>query len=295
MSYYTANVLLDSVKRGAAVPSSQIRLTDADMLALADEEIQTRLLPMLVLLRSEYLVTVKSEPIVSGQSTYDIPYRAVGRTIRDLKIRDGNESYSLPLIALEDTEFAQRGFYFQGDKIKLIGNPTGTLEIHYEVAPSRLALTEDCALISTVASGSVVVSAVPASISTGVGVDLVQAKQGHSIISMDATVTNVSGTTLTVATPTGLVAGDYVCPAGTSPFVMLPPEMFQVLAQAVQVRVLESIGDFEAMQLQKQRLEEKLIAVRALLTPRVRGERQAIISRNGVLASRNNRSARRWL
>jgi len=291
MSYYTSDVLLASVKRGAAVPSSQIRLSDADILALADEEIQTRLLPMLVALRSEYLVVTKLESIINGQSTYDIPYRAVGRTLRDLKVVSGGTSHSLPLISLEESQLARSGFYFQGDKIILIGQHTGSLEIHYELTPSRLVKSDECALIATVASGSIVVSALPSAIDVGVSVDLVQAKPGHTLIAVDTMITNVAGTTLTVETPASIIAGDYVCRAGTSPYVMLPPEMFRVLAQAVQVRVLESIGDFEAMQIQKQRLDEKVMAVRALLTPRIRGERQVVLARNGVLG---NRGVRRW-
>lgn len=288
-----ADELLVSVKRATALPSSQIRLSDVDMLTLADEEIQTKMLPMLTDLRNEYLVTLESFTMTAGRTEYPIPYRAIGRTLRDVTVvRAGQTTDTLPYIQPEDSYAAgQVGFFLRGDKLLLTEAQTsGTLNLYYELRPSSLVLLADCARIATLTAIDAVVVAVPSTIVTGTSVDVLEARSGHTLLGKDLSVTNVAGTTLTLAVPTAAIAGDYIAPAETSPVIMLPQEMHQVLAQAVAVRVLEAIGDFEAMGSHQARLAEKMIAVRSLLTPRVRGAAHVIINQNSFFNRNSSRS-----
>lgn len=288
-----ADELLVSVKRAAAVPASQIRLSDTDILALADEEIQTKLLPMLTELRNEYLVKVEDHSLVAGQTVYPIPYRAIGRTLRSVVIeKPGQTPDTLPYIQPEDAYSAsQVGFFLRADKVVLTSAQTGgTLRLYYEVRPSRLVTTSSCAQIASFSTTSAVVASVPSTLTTGSLVDVLEARSGHTLLGQDVTLSNVAGTTLTLAVPDGVAVGDYIAPAEQSPVIMLPPEMHQVLAQAVCVRVLEAIGDFEALASHQARLNEKIVAVRSLLTPRVRGAAHVVINQNSFFNRNSSRS-----
>lgn len=288
-----ADELLASVKRSASVPASQIRLQDTDILALADEEIQTKLLPMLTELRNEYLVKVEDTALVAGQTVYPIPYRAVGRTLRSVVIeRTGLDPDTLPYIQPEDApSYPQLGFFLRGDKVVLTRAETGgTLRLYYEVRPSKLVALSSCARIASFSTTEAVVESVPSTLTTGASVDVLEARSGHTLLGQDLTLSNVSGTTLSLAVPDGVRVGDFIAAAETSPVIMLPPEMHQVLAQATSIRVLEAIGDFESLNAQVTRLAEKMSAVRSLLTPRVRGHANVIINENSFFNRNSSRS-----
>lgn len=288
-----ADELLVSVKRATALPANQVRFSDEDILALADEELATRLLPMLTELRNEYLVRKEEVPLVGTQSVYSIPYRAIGRTLRSVTIeKPGLQPDTLPYVQPEDApSVSQVGFYLRADKLILTTPQSGgTLGLFYELRPSRLVKLSECARIASFSMTDAVVNAVPSTITTGTIVDVVEARSGHSLLGQDVPVTNVAGVTLTLAVPDGVVAGDFIAPAETSPVIMLPPEMHQVLAQAVAVRVLEGIGDFEALGSHQARLMEKMTAVRSLLTPRVRGAAHVILNTNTFFNRNSSRS-----
>ena len=81
----TTTEFLASVKRRISMPAQQSLLDDDDILSLGDECLTAYVVPMLVSIRQDYFVYVQDTPLVSGQSNYDIPYRALGRSLRDLK------------------------------------------------------------------------------------------------------------------------------------------------------------------------------------------------------------------
>lgn len=289
--------LLASIKRGVSEPASQTRLTDTDILALADEETLTRLLPMLTSTRSEFLVRKDTQTVTAGTDAYRIPYRAVGRTIRDLKYVVGGTKRSLPMLALEDEHLHAPegqsgepvGFYFMGDSIILTPVPSAaaSMEFWYELSPSALTETTNAGVVTSYTATTVTVASLPSAIVVGAQVDLIAAKPGNNILSFDLSVTNVASTTLTVsAVPSTLAVGDYVALAGYSPVVQLPKEMHQVLAQAVQCRMLEALGDFENLQVADKKLQDKIRAMNQLLMPRMEGASQVIMNPHGFLRGR---------
>lgn len=296
----TADQLLTGLKRRTIVPGAQPLLSDTDMLALADDVIQNKLVPLLIGIRQDFFVTVTEMDLVDGQEAYSIPYRAIGRTLRDVKLVDtGGAVRDMSLIALEDEhlfrwETTPIGFYFRGDKIVVVPTPGQTglsLKLWYDPKPSRLVPLDQVGIASSVMSTTVVVTAAPDTITTGTDVDFIEARSGCSILGMDAEVTNVSGTTYTFAAdtiPTGFAAGDYVSVAGTSPVIQLPDECDPLIETLTSHRMLTSLGDFDgADRLEKQAADEEK-SLKLLLEPRVQGESTKIISRNGLL--RGNRT-----
>lgn len=306
---YTADDLIKSVKRGITIPNFQALMGDDDLLALADEETLSLILPIILSLRLEYFVVKESVPIVNSQEAYDIPYRSVGRGLRDLLYTVDGVDRNIAYIEPEDTHYYSnnntasdpRGFTFRGDKIILVPSASNTsafLTLTYHARPNKLVQTTKAArvvFVNTVTK-EVTVNMVPTSISIGSQVDLLQGKQGCSMIDFDVNVTNIVGNVMTLSSVLTLTKGDWISLAETSPVLQTPEECMQVIAQAVQCRVLEAQGDTDGYNISKARLDEKIRQIKDLLTPRIEGEERKIVNRNGLLRRRNfQRNTKRYV
>ena len=129
----TADRLLAGVKRRIVIPASQSLLLDADILAMADDEIKASMVPLLTAARQDYFVTSVNVATVADQESYAVPYRAVGRGLRDLKIVDSAGLVrDVGLVTIEDAHRAidsssVSGFFFKGDSVVLVPAPADAL------------------------------------------------------------------------------------------------------------------------------------------------------------------------
>lgn len=288
----TVDDFLESVKLTCVIPENQALMTSTRILSFADEEIQNELLPCLDSLNQEYFVTMDSETMVSGTDTYSIPYRAVGRKLRDLKISDGGNVKSVIQVRLEDAHLysfqgSPMAFYYFGDKIKIVPTPnsnTISLQKFYLFRPSHLVTTSQAAQVTGVSGNNVTVSSVPTGFSASTKVDFVQGISGYSTLAYDQTITSVSGTTLTITTPpTDLAVGDYVTMKEETPVIQFPDEAYSYLVLRTAKRVLEAIADFEGAKIIAERLAQAKRNLQTLLAPRIEGEGIKIINRQGLL------------
>jgi hypothetical protein len=301
----TTAQLLDAIKRGVTVPSTQYRFTDSDLLKFADEETESVILPMLTSLRQEFLVTQQNTTTVANQAAYKIPYRAVGRTLRDLKLARSSDATfvrTLSYVSPEDTQAYTAGgsgepvaFTVRGDKVVLLPTPVDTsyvLQMFYEIKPSALVSTDEAGLITAIntSTGVVTISSSVTDFATGDEMDFVDGESGCSVKGLDIANTNVSGTSVTFAAanlPSDLAVGDYIALANETPVVQLPDELSQVLAQCVICRLLEALGDFEGLNAAQKKLEQRKEASGQLLTPRVEGAVPVVFNANGLLRRPN--------
>lgn len=302
MASYTTTDLINSVKRGITIPNFQALITDADILLFANEEMRSVVLDVITSLRQDFFSTLVEVNIVADQDAYDIPYRAIGRGLRDIKYRTdpGNQIIrDLAWTEIQDSHLfgaltgEPRAFYFLGDQIKILPKPAssqGQLMMYYNMRPSKFVVPADAAQIVSIdtVGNTVTLNRLPTSVVTGGAVDFIKDRSGNSIISFDQTVTNVAGFVLSfTALPSGILVNDWVSLAETSPVIALPDEVTQFLAQCVMCRVLEAIGDTEGFKVSKSRLDEKLKSVRNVLVPRIEGENQKVVNRQGLLRSRS--------
>jgi hypothetical protein len=308
----TTTELLASIKRAITMPASQIRFTNADLLAMADEETVRLIVPMITSIRQEFFVVKEDITLVADQDKYKIPYRAVGRTLREIKITDTarNTRYTIPFISPEDTQYVNYnptstgdvlGFTIRGDDIVILPTPSSStnqiIEAYYELAPAQLVDPSECGVIASADynTGIVTLVATPTTFTTGVVMDIVDGKAGCTTIGIDLTNTLVSGLNVTFTAadlptaPNVIEAGDYLCLSNESPVVQLPNETVFVLVQAVAVKVLEAQGDYEGMRVAQEKLNINIEAAEKLLTPRVEASAPKIINRNGILRSVLNR------
>lgn len=304
---FTADSLLEDIKSYGMIPASQVAFDDDDILLACDQVIKRKLVPLYMSLRQDFFVYSEQEATVEDQAAYDIPYRAIGRALRDIKlIDDSSNTRNLTLIPLESaheytSSSTSHSFYIKGNQVILVPTPTSadfTIEWWYLLQPSALVKIEDAALVSSATTTVVTVSAVPDGITAGTVVDFVQGTAGGRILAMDKTVTSVTTTTITFASgliPTDLAAGDYVCVKQQTPVVMLPDEAQPLLAARSLQRILRSIGDFDGAQGLDAEIADAEKDLRALSEPRTQGEPTPAFPRYGLLRGRSSFIGRRGL
>lgn len=307
----TADRLLAGVKRRISMPSSQVLLDDDDILAFADDVVKSKVVPMFESVNQEYFVTSTDTALAASTSEYDIPYRAVGRALREIKIKsstDDTDVRNLSKINIEDIQYysamsSVSAFYFKGDRIYLVPSVSSAtqvneLEIWYRLAPSNLVKLSTVATVVSATSTIVTVDAVPSSITTSTPIDFVQAKSGNRIYDIDKTPTAVGSTTITFAAstiPSALTAGDYIVLAGYSPVVnMIPNEAYPFIESSVAKRCLKAIGDFEGSRELDEDIADEKKSLLMMLEPRIDGEPTIIINRSGLVRG-NKFGQRRWL
>lgn len=308
----TTTEFLASVKRNVTMPTSQIRFDDDDMLAIADEQMQTLMLPTITSLRSEFFVVKKYVPLAASQNQYKIPYRSIGRTLREIKVTDSSTAptvvYTIPFVVPEDTQYFlynntvgdTRAYTVRGDNIVILPTPgtapTQVLEFYYELAPSKLVTATEAGTVVSAASGVVTIDAAVTGFATGQTMDLIDGQSGNTVIGIDLVNTSVSGTTITFASgdmpsaPNALKVGDYVALSGETPVLQIPNECFFVLVQATCCKLLEAQGDFEGLQAAEAKLAKYIESMQQTLTPRVEANVPTISNTNGLIKNRLWRS-----
>lgn len=305
----TTSQFLDSVKRGVTIPSNQVRFTNSDILAFADEEMEAYVMPMITSTRQEFFVRKDLVPLVANQAEYKIPSRSVGRTLRHLRLitTDGSVVKDLSFVMPEDDRIGGSNtggdpwaYTVRGDKIVILPTPTLAnydIEMYYELAPSKLVESDRTATVASfdLGTGVVTINATNSNFTTGVSMDIVDGESGNNCKAISIDNSNVSGTAITFTAadlPSDLAAGDYVTLENESSVLQIPNEVTQVLVQAVICRILEALGDYEGLNAAMTRLKKIVDAATQIITPRVESKAPVIINRNGLLAQRS--SNRRW-
>lgn len=295
----TADKFLTQLKARVTLPANNELLSNDNLLAFADDVIRDKMIPLFMSVNQNYFVTSETEQLVAEQDNYSIPYRSIGRTLRDLKLTQSGtyRCYDMSLISLEDEHMFNAGcgmpgyFYFQGDQIILRPTPVSgdySLKKFYDLQPGALVTVAQAAVVVSVVGNAVSTSgSMPSVIMPGVLVDFVQGRQGCQTLGLDAEVTAVTPNLVTFTSaddiPGGLRAGDYITLAATSPVIQFPDEAYPLIVTLTAVRVMHAIGDFEAEERLAQDATRQEMALLKVIAPRVEGESTKIVNRNGLL------------
>ena len=294
---------LAAVDRAITVPNYQPRFSNNDLLALANEEQQSLVVPMIVALREEFFVFRDVLTINAGDYGFRIPERAIGRTLREIQYRNlagGNLVYDLPRISIEDsyrfTNLGQgtpNGFMVEGDTIRLLPTPSsnGEVVLYTLRKPSSLVQDSRTAKVTGVGTNTITLTKVPSNLTIGSKIDVTDNKPSYPLVQKDLTITNITGLVLTVSGFTGTALSgvdvdDVVSTALETSIVQLPDEAAVVLVHATAVRVLEALSMADQMKIAEEKLQQKIRACREILSPRVEGSVPKIIQRDGLLRGR---------
>lgn len=296
----TSDRFLQGLKRRITIPANQPLMTDQNMLDLANDVIRDRMVPLFLSVNQNYFVTYVDLPMTQGKKKYPIHYRAIGRALRDLKLKhtlDSIRMVDMRLIALEDehlfiNQTLPTGFYFSGDSIMVVPEPNASTYIlrqYFNLQPNKLVTMDQAARVTGVSGNILTVDTLPSTIQAGVLVDFIEGRSGCSTMAYDVPVAGASGNQITFALASQLIdvmPGDYVALAQETPVMQLPDEAQQLLETATADRVLYAIGDYEgsaALQKDAKIQETNLLKI---VQPRIEGEQTKIINRNGLLRGR---------
>lgn len=306
--YMDADELLASIKLRGAVPLAQISFQDSDLLNFASEEIDLKIVPSILAVREEFYVTTETIPLVTGQSNYKIPYRAIGGRVRFVYFQGSDGSLQpLAQVAMERlteyeaSNFAQQnsGFFLQNDELIILppitGTTSGSLVVKYYMKPNKIVETSRGARVTQISGNAITVDSVPTNITPGSEVDFIQSLPNHRTKGYDvlvSTVPNSSTITFASGVPTDLSVGDYICSAGETVIPQVPSELQVMVAQAVICRVLEAIGDTQGLSNATAKLQEMEAKLLTLIDSRVEAPGRKAVNTNTFI--HNRRRLRRW-
>jgi hypothetical protein len=204
--------------------------------------------------KEEYYATSEDQAITANQAAYPIPERAMGLSLREVKLVRGNDVIDLPRLDPTEIKSTALGdpwaFYLQGLDVVLYPTPATSqhsLRLSYFLTPSRLVQLSEVGLITVIDRITGVITAeVPSGWATSDSFDLVSSKNGHQTKGFSLTasaITPLTDITFTASDiPASIVVGDYVCLAGESPYIQAPDIAFRYM---VQLTVNELIGSMQ--------------------------------------------------
>lgn len=298
-----------AVRRQGSIPA---QFVDSDILLAGDMEVQTRFLPLLRRMRSEYGVRRLLLPITNGRVV--MPDRSQVAGVRLVQLVQGNGYVTLPQVQPEDdygtsVGGAPYGWYFDAAGINIVpGNASGSVLVRYYQAAPSMILSSDT--VNTSQITSVAVGAVSTTLTfNGATVvslgDVISARPSHHVVLPGV----VSGTGSAAyansiysaidsdrpiefgASTSTLAVGDYVAPNGRSPFVPLPEELFGALVHRTAGVMLRASGYLEESAAQLQLADEAEALARDLLAPRSEGAPRALL---GGISAATGRRLWRW-
>lgn len=276
--------LVNSVKRRSLVPVSQTTFQDSDIIALANEEIGSTIVPDIQAVREDLFLTLKEVSIVNSQADYRLPERAIGSSLKTLMFGlDSDSVWEIPRIHLSRTQDSVTSgnpdsFFLKGDFVSLYPTPNGggLLKMWYYRRPSELVPTSEVATITAISDlGSTLSITVDADLtgvlSTTVTADIFSNVAPSIIKVMDIEIVSVSASTIviTLDNSNDFVVGDCISLSKTINTPLVPVEFHPVLAQAVSCRLLEALGDLNKLQTGMTKLAEMRSQALKLITNRV--------------------------
>lgn len=295
----TADRFVSGVQRRISLPTNQALIDREDILELADDMIRAHLVPMLISLRENYFVTEIDQAITAELAEYDVPSRAAGLGLRDIKLRVAeNNVVDLRLIEVEDEHKYGRtpgtpvAVFFKNDQYVLRPPPsddTQVIEQWIDLRPSNLTLLANAAKVVSVSTNDVTVASVPSVIAVGETIDFIRGKTNGRVLGLEKVVSNVAGSVISFASgdvPSALAAGDYISLKETSPILQLPDDCQPLLETFVARRCTGAIGDYEAKTDLSADEKAELESLKMMLTPRIRGEQKKIVNNGGLLTGR---------
>lgn len=309
MATFAGNCLVDTLAANVNLrclnPISQNTFQLSDIVTLMDRELSMSVVPILKAAQQDYFVYNVDQTIVSGQSAYTFPTRAIGNALRDVVLLDssGNE-VALNNLMREYIKVKSPfnfvppiwsfGMYLTANEINLYNTliqsyTSYRLRFITERRPGGLTLSSNCGQITAVAGNVLTLSYVDPSWTTATTFDVINPLPPFQSIADDMAITNISGFQITVSgtIPTGIsttaaASGKWVCPAGLSCIPQIPYDVFAILEEYTVSVVAEALDMSQLLASAKARIESWEIKMQKLVRPRVTGSPRIIVSNDNV-------------
>lgn len=303
---YTTVGMIADIKRLGVLPDAQSLFTNSDMVRIMTNELRAVVVPLIMELKQEYLVSVYDQALTAGQTAAFIPERAVGLKVRDVCFVDSG-GQEIPLRRYEPEDLKEgwqvasmRGFYVDNDRIIFLpaGQDVSIYSVRFRVfrRPNELVLSSQAARITAINTATRVVTcaSIPSAFTASLVYDFIKGKPSFRAHAEDQVVSSILGFDITFASalPSDLAVGDWVAEAGFSPVAQIPVDVHPLLEQRAVIKMLEGLKDKTGLELAKNSYDSMVETFTKLVNPRVDGSPQKIVSRRGIGAY--NRSSPGW-
>jgi hypothetical protein len=296
---YSTIELIENIKRRCTVPTSQLTLEDSDFCALANDEMQDIVVPLLMSVKSEYFLTFEDlQSDLTGSIT--IPEAAVGEKLRSVCWLQNSSPLilnNLPRIDLDVVAGVGpvnynylTGFYIQGNKLMLYPNnnisTNQTIRLYYFKRTLVLTDSSNFARITSIDTNNLSIvldGAVPSSWAAGTRLNAVSSTPSFQTTNELMTITSISSPTIFLDNVDGLSIGDYISLEGYSAIPQIPLEAHAYLAQLTAVKCLETVADRPGMEVAQAKANELRQNMLTITTQRVDGSTKKIINPSGGL------------
>ena len=156
-------------------------------------------------------------------------------------------------------------------------------KVQYYFSPSTLVLPDRACEIVAINGNEVEVTLIPILFEVGSNVDFISPKSTFDSI-FSSKIERISGKILTLTSVLkDLEPGTWIVRRGESPVPQIPSELHPLLAQAVAVQLLESLGFIDKAEAAEQTLERMESYVVPLLSPRIGKPHKRVINRNQLV------------
>jgi hypothetical protein len=300
---YTTTELLTSMRRKGHIPPSQTPFADADLLALADDEILTSIMSQIKSVRENFYVA-PYDTAVNTSSVYNIPTRAVGAGLIDLWIVNGTSIYQVGRTELNQqfssvsSPTGYWGYYLQANQIVIRpANVSGLIRQWIMMRPNTMVLPSAAAQVTAVdlTTNKLSFASIPTTFQSAIQYDCIMDQPHFGWNFVDQTGT-VNGLDITFASlplaadgTSAVQVGDWLALAGQTPIPQVIVEFRPLLVQRVVVKYYEIQGYLEKMKAAQEKLKEMEKAVFELINPRVADEPKRIVPDSNVIGG-----YRRW-
>lgn len=306
---YDVETLIETIKRACSVPTSQLTYTNSGWAALANDLLQTDVVPLIMSTREDYFVTFEDVSSPSG-GVIPFPESAIGSKLRNVCLVTQTNPLilvNLPRIDLDviaGVGFYNyntlSGFYVQGNDIYLYPNnsvPVGsTIRLYLYRRSLVLAAPDQYGQVESIDSGTntLTLNYVPTDWEIGTELNAVGSQPNFLITNAAMEITSVSTPTVVVDTIEGIEVGDYISELGYSAVPQIPIEAHNYLAQLTAAKALVGLGDNEGAKIAFEVAERLKTSLLIVTSQRVDGSVKKIINPSGGLRLGSGLGRRGW-
>lgn len=295
---YNTEELIKTIKRACSVPTSQLTYTPADFSALANDCLQTQVVPLMMSAREDYFVD-HIDILSTADGVIPFPENAVGSKLRNVCYVQ--QSSPLVLINLPRVDLdvvagvgfyninTLAGFYLEGNDLVLYPNTSvpvnTTLRMYYYKRTLVLAPPESYAQVQSVDpdTNTIVLDFVPYAWEVGTIVNSVSSTPNFSITNEAMEITALSSPSIILDSVDGIEEGDYISEEGYSAIPQVPIEAHNYLAQLTAVKALEGLGDKAGMESAAEVAKVLKESLLVMVSQRVDGSVKKVINPSGGL------------
>lgn len=286
MAFDTTRLVQQITLKGA-LPDGYF--ADQELLNIAYDVLLSEIVPLVLSKREEYYVKEADYAITANKARYEIPTRAIGNQLREVKWITSTTQWHIDRIDPRYTYRTDSGtpyrFYVQNNDIVLWPTPSttqDTLRLTYFFRPSKLVPVSETAQVTVINGSVITLSSIPSGWTASDLFDITKGSGGYENLGFDLSVssvdTNSNEITFTSTLPGTLAVGDWVSLAEETAWAYIPREAQIALIQGAVAGCLESLGD-PAYAVSAQKFEQQKTILEKMLAIRIEGQMKSFKTR----------------